>query len=54
MSGGRGGDRNIITRCISTAGLPKDIIAIFQHPGELSAAPVTTYSRCTKRISKPC
>ena len=32
-----GVDRNIITRCISTAGLPKDIIAIFQHPGELSA-----------------
>ncbi|WVG12905.1 hypothetical protein VXJ26_27415 (plasmid) [Klebsiella pneumoniae] len=30
-------DRNIITRCIDTAGLPKDIIAIFQHPGELSA-----------------
>ncbi|MCP6226289.1 chromosome partitioning protein ParB, partial [Klebsiella pneumoniae] len=32
-----GVDRNIITRCINTAGLPKDIIAIFQHPGELSA-----------------
>ncbi|EBX0280576.1 ParB/RepB/Spo0J family plasmid partition protein [Salmonella enterica subsp. enterica serovar Oranienburg] len=30
-------DRNIITRCINTAGLPKSIIAIFQHPGELSA-----------------
>ncbi|WP_407257939.1 hypothetical protein [Klebsiella quasipneumoniae] len=27
-----GVDRNIITRCINTAGLPKDIIAIFQHP----------------------
>ncbi|PAU40473.1 chromosome partitioning protein ParB, partial [Klebsiella pneumoniae] len=24
-----GVDRNIITRCINTAGLPKDIIAIF-------------------------
>ncbi|MCP5592213.1 chromosome partitioning protein ParB, partial [Klebsiella pneumoniae] len=32
-----GVDRNIITRCINTAGLPKDIIAIFQLPGELSA-----------------
>lgn len=30
-------DRNIITRCINTAGLPKEILAIFQHPGELSA-----------------
>jgi ParB family chromosome partitioning protein len=30
-------DRNIITRCINTAGLPRDVIAIFQHPGELSA-----------------
>ncbi len=30
-------DRNIITRCINTAGLPKDILAIFNHPGELSA-----------------
>ncbi|WP_332832168.1 hypothetical protein [Escherichia coli] len=27
-------DRNIITRCINTAGLPKDILAIFNHPGE--------------------
>lgn len=25
-------DRNIITRCINTAGLPKDILAIFNHP----------------------
>lgn len=30
-------DRNIITRCINTAGLPKEVIAVFQHPGELSA-----------------
>ncbi len=32
-----GVDRNIITRCINTAGLPIDILAIFQHPCELSA-----------------
>ncbi|AUO32268.1 ParB/RepB/Spo0J family plasmid partition protein [Escherichia coli] len=32
-----GVDRNIISRCINTAGLPKDILAIFNHPGELSA-----------------
>ncbi len=29
--------RKIITRCINTAGLPRDIIALFSHPGELSA-----------------
>lgn len=29
--------RKIITRCINTAGLPREIIAIFSHPGELSA-----------------
>ncbi|MGK0706880.1 ParB/RepB/Spo0J family plasmid partition protein [Yokenella regensburgei] len=29
--------RKIINRCISTAKLPKEVIALFSHPGELSA-----------------
>lgn len=29
--------RKIITRCINTAKLPRDLIALFSHPGELSA-----------------
>ncbi|EBA4611961.1 ParB/RepB/Spo0J family plasmid partition protein [Salmonella enterica subsp. salamae] len=29
--------RKIITRCINTARLPKTVIALFNHPGELSA-----------------
>lgn len=29
--------RKIITRCINTARLPKELIALFSHPGELSA-----------------
>lgn len=29
--------RKIITRCINTAKLPRDIVALFSHPGELSA-----------------
>ncbi|MBK0019507.1 ParB/RepB/Spo0J family plasmid partition protein [Kosakonia sp. S42] len=29
--------RKVITRCINTAKLPKELIAIFSHPGELSA-----------------
>lgn len=30
-------DRNIVNRCINTAKLPKEILSIFKHPGELSA-----------------
>lgn len=30
-------DRNIVTRCMNSAGLPKEILSIFKHPGELSA-----------------
>ncbi|HDG1692547.1 TPA: ParB/RepB/Spo0J family plasmid partition protein [Kluyvera georgiana] len=29
--------RKIISRCISTARLPKSVVALFSHPGELSA-----------------
>lgn len=29
--------RKIITRCVNTAKLPKELIALFAHPGELSA-----------------
>lgn len=29
--------RKIINRCLKTARLPKDVIALFSHPGELSA-----------------
>lgn len=29
--------RKIITRCINTAKLPKSVVALFNHPGELSA-----------------
>ncbi|PNC08326.1 plasmid-partitioning protein [Enterobacter cloacae] len=29
--------RKIITRCVSTAQLPKSVVALFTHPGELSA-----------------
>ncbi|EAX7768058.1 ParB/RepB/Spo0J family plasmid partition protein, partial [Salmonella enterica] len=29
--------RKIITRCINTARLPKTVVALFTHPGELSA-----------------
>lgn len=29
--------RKIITRCINTAQLPKSVVALFTHPGELSA-----------------
>ncbi|WP_274720609.1 ParB/RepB/Spo0J family plasmid partition protein [Xenorhabdus bovienii] len=29
--------RKVITRCVSTAKLPREIIALFSHPGELSA-----------------
>ena len=29
--------RKIITRCINTAHLPKSVVALFTHPGELSA-----------------
>lgn len=29
--------RKIISRCLNTARLPKDVIALFSHPGELSA-----------------
>ncbi|EHF4936891.1 ParB/RepB/Spo0J family plasmid partition protein [Enterobacter hormaechei] len=29
--------RKIITRCINTSKLPRDLIALFSHPGELSA-----------------
>lgn len=32
-----GVDRNIVNRCMNTAGLPKEIVSIFKHPGELSA-----------------
>lgn len=32
-----GVDRKIITRCVNTARLPREIIALFSHPGELSA-----------------
>jgi len=28
--------RKIITRCINTAKLPKSVVALFSHPGELS------------------
>ncbi|HDZ1816659.1 TPA: ParB/RepB/Spo0J family plasmid partition protein [Vibrio cholerae] len=30
-------DRNIVNRCMNTARLPKEILSIFKHPGELSA-----------------
>lgn len=30
-------DRNIVNRCMNTASLPKEILSIFKHPGELSA-----------------
>lgn len=30
-------DRNIVNRCMNTAKLPKEILSIFKHPGELSA-----------------
>ncbi|WP_042898719.1 ParB/RepB/Spo0J family partition protein, partial [Enterobacter sp. BWH 27] len=30
-------DRNIVNRCMNTAGLPREILSIFKHPGELSA-----------------
>jgi ParB family chromosome partitioning protein len=29
--------RKIVTRCINTAKLPREIVALFSHPGELSA-----------------
>ncbi len=29
--------RKIITRCINTAKLPREVVALFSHPGELSA-----------------
>lgn len=29
--------RKVITRCISTAKLPREVIALFSHPGDLSA-----------------
>ncbi len=29
--------RKIISRCINTSKLPKEVIALFSHPGELSA-----------------
>jgi ParB family chromosome partitioning protein len=29
--------RKVITRCINTSKLPRDLIALFSHPGELSA-----------------
>ncbi|MCU6680509.1 ParB/RepB/Spo0J family plasmid partition protein [Leclercia sp. H6W5] len=29
--------RKVITRCINTSRLPRDVIALFSHPGELSA-----------------
>lgn len=29
--------RKIVTRCINTARLPKSVVALFNHPGELSA-----------------
>lgn len=29
--------RKIITRCMNTAGLPHEVMALFSHPGELSA-----------------
>lgn len=29
--------RKIITRCLNTARLPKTVVALFSHPGELSA-----------------
>ena len=32
-----GVDRKIITRCVNTASLPREIICLFSHPGELSA-----------------
>ncbi|KAA0547747.1 ParB/RepB/Spo0J family plasmid partition protein [Citrobacter braakii] len=32
-----GVDRKIITRCVNTARLPREIIGLFSHPGELSA-----------------
>lgn len=29
--------RKVINRCLATAGLPKQVVALFPHPGELSA-----------------
>ena len=32
--------RKIISRCINTSRLPKSVVALFSHPGELSAGQV--------------
>lgn len=37
--------RKIINRCIATARLPKEVVALFSHPGELSARAGETLSR---------
>lgn len=37
--------RKIITRCINTAKLPKSVVALFAHPGELSARQVKPFRR---------
>lgn len=37
--------RKIITRCISTSKLPREVIALFSHPGELSARAGENLSR---------
>ncbi|GFM11832.1 MULTISPECIES: ParB/RepB/Spo0J family plasmid partition protein [Enterobacter] len=38
--------RKIITRCINTAKLPKELIALFSHPGELSARAGDALQKC--------
>nr|AOS48142.1 chromosome (plasmid) partitioning protein ParB [uncultured bacterium] len=37
--------RKIITRCINTAKLPKSVVALFSHPGELSAGQVMHFKK---------
>jgi hypothetical protein len=39
----------IITRCINTAKLPKSVVALFAHPGELSARSGEALQRLLKK-----
>ncbi|WP_435956159.1 ParB/RepB/Spo0J family plasmid partition protein [Dryocola sp. BD626] len=40
--------RKVITRCINTASLPHEVIALFSHPGELSARAGDTLAKTFK------
>ncbi len=47
-------DRNIVNRCMNTAGLPKEILSIFKHPGNYQLAPGMHCQKFIRATTGPC